>query len=117
MKEYREERETTFWKRDKKGIKCKICYFECSIPEGKVGICKVRQNKRNELIIKDYGIVEGLEVNRIEERNLYNFLPQTLTLAIKMKSPKEFQILPAVKKVNRKFKPIELVSYANITSC
>jgi pyruvate formate lyase activating enzyme len=112
MREYKEERETIFWKRDRKGIKCKICCFECNIPEGKVGICKVRQNKRNELIIKDYGSVEGLEVNRIEERNLYNFLPQTFTLAIKMKSPKEFQILPDVKRINRKFKPIELVSYA-----
>jgi len=112
MAEYKEEKETIFWKRDKKGIKCKVCLFECSIPEGKFGICEVRQNKANELIIKDYGNIDGLEVNRIEERNLYNFLPNTLTLAVKMKAPKNFQILPEVKKVNKKLKPIELITYA-----
>ena len=112
MAEYREERETIFWKKDKKGVKCKVCLFDCSIPEGKVGVCGVRQNKGGELIIKEYGNVDGLEVNRIEERNLYNFLPQSNTLAVKMKSSKEFGILPEVKKVSRKFKPIELVSYA-----
>ena len=112
MAEYREERETVFWKKDKKGIKCKVCLFECSIPEGKVGICGVRQNKKEELIIKDYGSIEGLEVNRIEERSMYHFLPQTNTLAVKMKSSKEFEILPDVKKVSKKLKPIELVAFA-----
>jgi len=112
MAEYREERETIFWKKDKKGVKCKVCLFNCSIPEGKVGVCGARQNKGGELIIKEYGNVDGLEVNRIEERNLYNFLPQSNTLAVKMKSSKEFGILPEVKKVSKKFKPIELVSYA-----
>ena len=112
MAEYREERETIFWKKDKKGVKCKVCLFDCSIPEGKVGVCGARQNKGGELIIKEYGNVDGLEVNRIEERNLYNFLPQSNTLAVKMKSSKEFGILPEVKKVSKKFKPIELVSYA-----
>jgi len=112
MAEYREERETIFWKKDKKGVKCKVCLFDCSIPEGKVGVCGARQNKGGELIIKEYGNVDGLEVNRIEERNLYNFLPQSNTLAVKMKSSKEFGILPDVKKVSKKFKPVELVSYA-----
>jgi pyruvate formate lyase activating enzyme len=112
MREYREERETVFWKKEKKGLKCRICLFNCSIAEGKVGVCGARQNKRGELIIKEYGNVEGLEVNRSEERNLYNFLPQTMTLAVKMKSSKEFQVLPGVKKFNKKFKPVELVNYA-----
>jgi len=112
MAEYREERETVFWKKDKKGVKCKVCLFECSIPEGRVGACGARQNSKGELIIKEYGKVEGLEVNRIEERNLYNFLPQTNVLAVKMKSSKEFEVLPDVKKVSKKFNPIELVSYA-----
>jgi len=112
MVEYREERETVFWKKDKRGVKCKLCLFDCTIPEGKVGVCGVRQNKRGELIIKEYGKVEGLEVNRIEERNLYNFLPQTNTLAVKVKSSKEFEVLQAVKKVSKKLNPIELVSYA-----
>jgi len=112
MVEYREERETVFWKKDKKGVKCKLCLFDCTIPEGKVGVCGARQNKRGELIIKEYGKVEGLEVNRIEERNLYNFLPQTNVLAVKVKSSKEFEVLPNVKKVSKKLNPIELVSYA-----
>ncbi len=112
MVEYREEKETIFWRKDRKGIKCKVCLFECNIPENGVGNCGVRENKNNELIIKEYGNVEGLEVNRIEERNLFNFLPQTTTLAVKMKSSKEFQILPGVKSFKGKFKPIELVSYA-----
>jgi pyruvate formate lyase activating enzyme len=112
MDKYREERETIFWRKDKKGIKCKICLFECSIPEGKTGVCEARQNKKGELIIKGYGNIDGLEVNRIEERNLYNFLPQTETLAVKMKSSKSFDVLPDVKKVSKKIKPIELVSYA-----
>jgi pyruvate formate lyase activating enzyme len=112
MAEYKEEKETIFWKKDRKGIKCKICHFECNIPNGSFGICGVRQNKENELIIKNYGEADGIEVNRIELRNFYNFLPNTLTLAVKMKAPKNFQILPDVKKVNKKLKPVELVAYA-----
>jgi len=114
MGKYREERETVFWKKDKKGIKCKVCLFECSIPEGKVGACGVRKNENGELIIKDYGSIDGLEINRIEERNLYNFLPQTTTLAVKMKSYKEFDVLPSVKKIGKKMKPVDLVSYAKM---
>jgi len=112
MVKYKEERETVFWKKDKKGVRCKLCLFDCSILEGKVGVCGVRQNKRRELIIKEYGKVEGLEVNRIEERNLYNFLLQTNTLAVKMKSSKEFEVLPNVRKVSKKFNPIELAAHA-----
>ncbi len=112
MAEYREERETVFWKKDKKGVRCKLCLFDCSIQEGKTGVCGVRQNKNDELIIKEYGNIEGLEVSRIEERSFYNFLPQTTTLAVKMKSYREFQTLPDVKSVKKKMKPIELVAFA-----
>jgi pyruvate formate lyase activating enzyme len=112
MVEYREERETLFWKKNKKGVKCKICLLECNIPERKLGECGVRQNTEGELIIKEYGSVEGLEINRIEERNMYNYLPQTLTLAVEMKSTKQFQFLPPLKKFGKKLKPVELVSYA-----
>jgi len=112
MTEYREERETVFWKKDKKGVKCKLCMFECNIQVGNTGFCGVRQNKNDELIIKEYGNIEGLEVNRIEERGFYNFLPQTTTLAVRMKSSREFQTLPDVKSVKKKLKPIELVALA-----
>ncbi|MGC9200408.1 MAG: hypothetical protein ACP5F8_00370 [Candidatus Aenigmatarchaeota archaeon] len=112
MVEYKEERETVFWKRDKKGIKCKVCVLSCSIPKGKTGLCEVRQNKNDELIIKDYGAIDGLEVNRIEERNFFNFLPNSKVLAVSLKAPKSFKILPEVKSLKKVFKPEELVDYA-----
>lgn len=111
VEKFMEEKETVFWKADKKGIKCKVCHFNCNIPENKRGLCEVRENKKNFLYLSEFGWIDGLEFNKVEERSLYHFLPGSVVAAVDLKSPESFKILPKVKKFKKKMNPQELVSY------
>lgn len=112
VEKFMEEKETTFWKLEKKGIRCSVCHFSCSIPEKRKGICEVRENRKNILFLSEFGKIDGLEVNRAEERSLYHFIPGNLVLAVDMKSPKNFKVMPKVESLKKKMNPQELVSYA-----
>jgi len=64
-------------------LKCLLCARECAIPEGRRGQCRVRMNVRGELRSLVYGRPVTFQVDPIEKKPFYHFLPgsQAFSLA------------------------------------
>lgn len=56
-------------------IQCIACNHYCAIKEGRVGTCGVRQNLGGELKLLVYGKAAAVNVDPIEKKPLYHFLP------------------------------------------
>lgn len=69
-------------KLDDNTIKCQLCAHACSINEGKNGICGVRVNKRGELVSLVENVVTAVQLDPVEKKPLYHFLPGTKTFSI-----------------------------------
>lgn len=64
------------WEASKDGsIKCQLCAHGCNIREGGNGICGVRVNHRGELISLVSDVVTSIQIDPIEKKPLYHFLP------------------------------------------
>ncbi len=75
--------EAMFWEKldDTKGV-CHLCAHECGIPEQGFGICGVRQNLQGILRTHVYGEVIAANVDPIEKKPLYHFLPGSLAYSV-----------------------------------
>ncbi len=62
-------------------VQCQACAHYCAIKEGKTGKCGVRQNVGGRLQLLVYGRPVGLQVDPIEKKPLYHFLPGTKILS------------------------------------
>ena len=58
-------------------VQCVACNHRCLIAEGKRGICWVRENHQGELYSLNYGKTVASNVDPIEKKPLYHFLPGT----------------------------------------
>ncbi len=56
-------------------VKCHLCPFNCTIKEGKRGLCGVRENRRGELYTLIYGLVSSMVPDPIEKKPLFHFFP------------------------------------------
>lgn len=63
-------------------VKCNLCHQFCNIANHKRGICGVRENQDGTLYALNYGKLIAANVDPIEKKPLYNFLPNTKTLSI-----------------------------------
>ncbi len=63
-------------------VKCRLCNWKCTIPEGKTGICGVRQNKNGVLFSLSYGKPCSISIDPIEKKPLFHFLPGNKALSI-----------------------------------
>ncbi len=66
---------------DEDKVKCQVCSHFCTISPGQVGICGIRQNKEGELYLITYGKTTGVQVDPIEKKPLYHFLPDSEVLS------------------------------------
>jgi len=66
----------------KKGVRCNACSHHCVILPGKRGICNVRKNKDGKLYSLVYGKAVAANIDPIEKKPLYHFLPGTYTYSI-----------------------------------
>lgn len=66
---------------DKKVI-CNVCSHRCHIGDGKLGICRTRQNKNGKLYTLIYNTVSSEAVDPIEKKPLFHFLPGTLSYSL-----------------------------------
>ncbi len=65
-----------YWDKAKNGkVVCRLCPFHCKLPEGKIGICRAKQNIGGELIAITYGRTTSLIMDPIEKKPLYHFYP------------------------------------------
>ncbi|MDD5477428.1 MAG: AmmeMemoRadiSam system radical SAM enzyme [Candidatus Omnitrophica bacterium] len=63
-------------------VHCQLCAHSCKIPEGKFGFCGVRQNIEGILYSHNYGKLVAVNVDPVEKKPLYHFLPGTTTFSI-----------------------------------
>jgi pyruvate formate lyase activating enzyme len=63
-------------------VKCRLCRHGCKIDEGKKGICGVRLNKDGTLFTLVYDKVVSTNVDPIEKKPLFHFLPGSKSFSI-----------------------------------
>ncbi|MEA4902236.1 AmmeMemoRadiSam system radical SAM enzyme [Desulfitobacterium sp.] len=71
-----------YQKLDSGKIKCSVCNQNCTISEGKRGICGVRENQEGKLCALNYGMTIAEHIDPIEKKPLYHFLPGTKTYSL-----------------------------------
>jgi pyruvate formate lyase activating enzyme len=71
-----------YYKEDGNRIVCLLCRHYCKLKEDQVGICGVNKNENGKLKNMVYGKVAALNVDPIEKKPLYHFLPSTTSLSL-----------------------------------
>lgn len=73
---------TKYWHSLKDGrVQCDLCPRACKLREGQRGLCFVRANQNNEIVLTTYGRSSGFCVDPIEKKPLNHFLPGTPVLS------------------------------------
>ncbi len=67
---------------DEDQVRCNLCSHRCVIPEGGVGVCRVRKNEGGTLYTLVYGKTISQHVDPIEKKPLYHYLPGTGSYSI-----------------------------------
>ena len=75
-------KECTLYKKEKKNVRCLACAHKCPIEESRTGICGVRKNINGKLFLLVYGKVAAMNVDPIEKKPLYHFLPGSKAFSI-----------------------------------
>ncbi len=63
-------------------VKCHVCSHRCVISEGKLGICGTRKNINGIIHTTIYSTISSENVDPIEKKPLYHFLPGTLSYSL-----------------------------------
>ena len=63
-------------------VHCLLCRHHCKIPEGGKGVCVVRENQGGRLYTLIYDKVIARNVDPIEKKPLFNFLPGSYSYSI-----------------------------------
>ncbi len=78
-----EMHDAMLWEKlDGEKVRCRLCGHECVIAAGKYGICCVRENIAGTIQSHSYGEIVALNVDPIEKKPLFHFLPGTTSLSI-----------------------------------
>lgn len=63
-------------------MQCLLCGHYCNISKDQVGICKVNKNTGDKIECLVYGYPNAINIDPIEKKPLYHFLPGTKTFSI-----------------------------------
>jgi len=63
-------------------VLCRLCPRSCIIRNNKTGFCGIRKNIDGTLYTMAYGYPVGLQIDPIEKKPLYHFLPGTATFSL-----------------------------------
>ena len=76
-------KEARFYEKlDDERVRCNLCNHQCLIHPSKRGICKVRMNREGVLYSLVYGHPISANVDPIEKKPLFHFMPGTSTFSI-----------------------------------
>jgi pyruvate formate lyase activating enzyme len=67
---------------DDKAVRCLLCAHHCKIAPGEAGFCRVRVNEDGTLYTLAYGETVARNVDPIEKKPLYHFLPGSLAYSV-----------------------------------
>lgn len=71
-----------FWTTKQNQVQCQLCQHYCLISEGKTGFCAVRKNVDGQLYSLVYGKVIAANIDPIEKKPIFHFLPGSLSFSI-----------------------------------
>lgn len=71
-----------YWEKINCKIKCILCPHNCILTNDKTGICKVRKNINNELYTLAFGNLCAANIDPVEKKPLFHFLPSSKTFSI-----------------------------------
>ena len=63
-------------------VRCHVCQWRCVINPGRVGVCRMRQNRDGVLFTLNYGEASSVAVDPIEKKPLFHFYPGTSAFSI-----------------------------------
>lgn len=70
--------DTRYWHQlDDGRVQCDLCPRYCKLKEGQRGLCFVRGNQNNSIVLTSYGRSSGFCIDPIEKKPLNHFLPGT----------------------------------------
>lgn len=75
-------KECYLYKKSGDYLECQTCEHHCRIAPFRRGICGVRENMNGKLNLLVYGRIIAENIDPIEKKPLYHFLPKTKTLSI-----------------------------------
>lgn len=76
-------REAMLYRRQDDGaVRCSLCAHGCLIQPQESGACGVRRNVNGTLYTLNYGLVSALNLDPIEKKPLYHFLPGSFSLSL-----------------------------------
>lgn len=82
MEQFPDAVNTKYWHRlDDGRVQCDLCPRFCKLHEGQRGLCFVRANQENTLVLTTWGRSSGFAVDPIEKKPLNHFLPGTPVLS------------------------------------
>ena len=74
--------QTNYWCALNDGrVQCELCPRFCKLHDGQRGLCFVRQNLGNQIVMTSYGRSSGFAIDPIEKKPLNHFLPGTPVLS------------------------------------
>jgi len=74
--------ESPFYNVTKKGVRCLICPHSCLLSEGMTGTCRTHGVQNGKLVTTAYGNPCSLNVDPVEKKPLYHFLPSSRCYSI-----------------------------------
>ncbi|MCL2116559.1 MAG: AmmeMemoRadiSam system radical SAM enzyme [Methanobrevibacter sp.] len=69
-------------KLDDEKVHCNVCNHYCLIKDNKHGFCQTRKNKGGTLYSYNFALLSSANVDPIEKKPLYHFLPTSLTYSL-----------------------------------
>ncbi len=73
---------TEYWHMlDDGRVQCDLCPRDCKLKEGQRGLCFVRANENNQIVLTSYGRSSGFCIDPVEKKPLNHFLPGTPILS------------------------------------
>ena len=69
-------------KLEKNRVRCNLCAIRCVIPDGKLGVCHVRENRGGTLYTLVYGRTIAQHVDPIEKKPLFHYYPGSTAFSI-----------------------------------
>ncbi|WP_338072245.1 radical SAM protein [Halarcobacter anaerophilus] len=63
-------------------IVCMLCSYYCNLKAGQVGVCGVNKNTGDKIECLVYGYISALNVDPIEKKPLFHFLPNSKSLSL-----------------------------------
>jgi len=69
-------------KLDNKKVECFLCPHNCTINNGKHGICRIRKNEQGTLIAESYQLYSSIAYDPVEKKPLYHYYPGKEVLSL-----------------------------------